>query len=416
MAQTNDLFSLGSAPPEFLAEQERIARKKAMAQLITQQAFKPVGQLPAKSAWLAAVAPALQMYLGNRAQTNADTEQADLANRVREAQSAELLPLQTAQGSELRQGLAKALTSQYAPVRQYAGERQKEMRELAKAGVDATKDLADPASLLRALQTGDLGQIAVGTPRGPYEITLPSGKTALVNSRGKYATGTYAPEGTRVEVNSVPKVAHQAQSKALDHFNYGGKGHEAYNDTLSRLQGNADLLRTLDQNPQMGAGAEFFQAARKWAQTIPGAPVSDTTTPTEMAKMQLGQRVLAKLGGLGAQVSDSDRQFMMETQGYLGSDPEAIRKLALLETKYLMQIQNQLKAGRDRSQAFVGDSYQLPEYGFGLGDASFSEANANELERLMGGKGFSTPARRPGAPAPALAPVGRIRRVPDATN
>ena len=372
-------------PFEYQLQQQQIARKRAMAQALMQrgmQAPAPVqmfGRHAAHTGKLPAVANALAAFMGARGMGQAEEESTALMGKV---------------------GEASQMQAKEAAARALADQRSKRALEQAKLiGGDRG------ASWLQA-DNPDNPIPAMPTPQVEY-TTGPDGSQIAYTrdpDTGKVEF-RFAPKEMRI-TNDV-KLGNDVNAKASEYFNYGGKGYERGLAAKTGLQNTAELLATLDQNPAMGAGAEGFQFVRKWAETL-GAPISPTTTPTELAKMQLGQKTLDRLGGLGAQVSDSDRRFMLETQGSLGNDPEAVRRMLLIEAKYLMRLQNELNAEATKVTERLPNSTALPRHQFSF---TPSQRNADDLERLFQEKGFGPP---PGTVPPASrpAPAGRLKRVP----
>jgi len=153
----------------------------------------------------------------------------------------------------------------------------------------------------------------------------------------------------------------------------------------------------------MGAGAEGFQIARKWAETL-GAPVNATTTPTAMAGMQLGQLVYDKLGSLGAQVSNTDRDWLISVQGSIGSDPEALRRMILIDTKYRLQALT--KTNNEIEEVSKRHEVKLPKHNVVF---RLSDRNAKDFDALFNEEQTGTPAPLPAKPV-LPAPAGRLKR------
>lgn len=193
---------------------------------------------------------------------------------------------------------------------------------------------------------------------------------------------------SQVNINTSGKAGKEVLEQKGKYYTAGGKGFEKAEAAVNSLQNTQSLLTTLASAPQMGAGAEAFQAARKWAQTL-GMPVSDATTPTEIAKMQLGQKTLDRLGGLGAQVSDSDRKFMLETQGSLGNDAAAVRKMLMIEAKYLMQLITRHNAEVEPVRKEFEGVVDIPGRNFNF---TVPEPLIPEMDALMLGQPLVQPA------------------------
>lgn len=372
-------------PYEYQLEQQQIARKRSMAQALLQRGMQPqaaplmFGRYAAHQGKLPAIANAIAAFMGQRGLGEAEEESTALMGKV---------------------GASEEQQRQAAVAQALAGARSKRATEMAKLiGGDRgagwlQADNPDnpipamPAPEIQYAKAPDGSNIA-------YTLDPDTGKVDF----------KFAPKGMQI-TNDV-KLGNDVNSDAAKYFNYGGKGYELGQAHRTALQNTQELLNTLDQNPAMGAGADGFQAARKWAETM-GASISPTTTPTELAKMQLGQKTLDRLGGLGAQVSDADRKFMLETQGSLGNDPEAVRRMLLVEAKYVMRILNDLNGKVSKVSETLPASTSLPRNDFNF---SLSKRNADDLERLFKNQGFA-PAPGMVPPTSRPAPAGRLKRVP----
>lgn len=370
-------------PYNMQVQGQQLDRRRQMAEaLFSQNAGyrlpESKGRMSARANPLEALTKALGLYLGGKKLQDINDEETQFGQQVQAQQS---MQEAAAKRSAMVEALIKANGSRATP-----------------GSVQQTLVGEDPSAM--EYYTPGVAPASVGGQQGVIE----TGPTGAQNFQNKPL-----PQGPLVTVDTTGKAGGKVNEQQGQYFGYGGKGRELYDESIKRLNTTNNVLTTLENNPQMGSGAEFFQLARKWAETL-GAPVSSTTTPTEMAKMQLGQMVLDRLGGLGAQVSDADRKFMMETQGTLSNDPEALRRMMLLEAKYTMQVINRLKSGRDQVSDFLGDSTQLPDYFFNM---PFSDRNDQDMQRLYKGEGFlpTGPVQAPVALPPGtpsrFKPVGR---------
>lgn len=372
-------------PYEYQLEQQQIARKRSMAQALLQRGMQPqaaplmFGRHAAHQGKLPAIANAIAAFMGQRGLGQADEESAALMGKVGAAQE-----------QQRQTGIAAAL----------ADARSKRALEQAKLiGGDRGASWLQADNPDNPIPAMPAPQPEFGTsPTGAGYVTVRNPDTGALEVK-------FEPKSMTI-TNDV-KLGTDVNADAAKYFNYGGKGYERGLAAKTGLQNTAELLSTLDQNPAMGAGAEGFQFVRKWAETL-GAPVSPATTPTELAKMQLGQKTLDRLGGLGAQVSDADRKFMLETQGSLGNDPEAVRRMLLIEAKYLMRLQNEINAEAEKVGGRLPSSTALPRHQFSF---TPSQRNADDLERLFKDQGFA-PAPGMVPPTSRPAPAGRLKRVP----
>ena len=415
MADENSILGTSgkeAIPFEYQSEEQRIARKRAMAQVMLQKGL--AGPRQTQMFGIHASTPgigehmisALQTYMGMKGQTQADQDQTDMTQRMMGEQQGDVRGALEQYNADPKAGIAQALTSKFGRVNSMGAQWQKDRQGML---LEQGKLLggSDPVAGIQHLQSGDPSRPVAPIATPPLEFGKdPSGNPYVVTNdmKGGKPQVTYAPKEATTTINN--KLVGDANDEAIKYWNYGGKGYEKAAAATQSLQSNANVLATMDQNPQMGAGASAFQAARKIASSL-GIATSDATTPSEMAQMQLGAKVLDRLGGtLGAQVSDADRDFMLSIQGNIGSDPEAVRRLLLIESKYLMQVQAKANAAAQEVAGRVpvganGQALTLPQHTFSM---TPSKRNADDLERLFAGQGF---AAAPAAP-PKQYP-GRIR-------
>ncbi len=422
-------------PLEYQTKVQQLMRRRIAGQQMRMEGLKGANrtQMFGRHASIAQplehLAKAFQAYLGGKDESSADAEHAALMQQMGAEQAGDLSAVQRLQAGtpaqvkeqqgpvtqdmepmgnfevpavkgDIAAAIARAQASKFGRIQgmgaQMAKDRQAMLMEQGKL-----LGAADPVRAIQHLQSGTPeAPVAPLTTPKPEFTTDPHGNPVAIttDAKGTKPTVTYPPKAATTTINN--KLTSGADEDAAKYFNYGGKGFDKGVAANQGLQNTANLLDTLDKDPSMGAGANAFQFARKWAETL-GLPVSDKTTPTEMVAMQLGQKTLDRLGGLGAQVSDADRKFMLETQGSLTNDPEAVRKMLLIEAKYLMQIQAQT-SGQAGEVASRVSGMTLPQHTFSFKP---SQRNADDLERLFTGQGFAPPA-----PAPKKEYAGRIRR------
>lgn len=366
-------------------EQAQLQRRRKMAEAMMQmamqqQAPQPMGGPYAHAPRMNPLQAITQVLAGTMAQkrmNDADVDETILGQRM-----------ETAQLAERERQQKQAVFKQIA---------------------DAVASRATPESARNAIQAQDPSAFQFNTPE--LVPGMLNGNPYLVGTDEKGNKRPYfPPKGTSVTVDTIGKAGGKVNEEQGKNFAYGGKLHEQFQNLSKQMQSGANLLQTLEQGAQMGAGGELLQDVRKWAQTL-GAPVNDVTTPTELARMQLGQKVLERLGGLGAQVSDADRQFMLQVQGSLGSDPEAVRQLVMLEQKYLMQVAGELSEGRQRVGDRFGDDVPLPDYHYQF---AIPPRLQQEFERILMGQPPQLRKSQPTAvqPPAATSPMpGRFKPV-----
>lgn len=349
-------------------EAQVLARKRKMAEMLFQQGLQmqqpqaaPGGIVP-KINPLQAIAQVLAGTMGYKQMADLDPKDADLAQRMGDWQQQEI-------ARKTKEEMVKQLATSVGPQ-------------------------STPQSVQQMIVGQDPSKLQFNTPG--LQPTTFNGEPMIIRTDEKgQLFPHFPPKGTSVTVDTIGKAGGKVNEDQGKYFGYGGKGFEKFQDINKQLQSGANLLATLEENVAMGAGGDILQTARKWAQTL-GAPVNDQTTPTELAKMQLGQKVLERLGGLGAQVSDADRKFMLDVQGSLGSDPEAVRQLVMLEQKYLMQVAGELSTGRQRMGELFGKDVPLPDYHYQF---AIPPRLQQEFERVLLGQ--PRPPKAPPPPPPA---------------
>lgn len=373
-------------PYEYQLEQQQIARKRSMAQALLQRGMQPqaaplmFGRYAAHQGKLPAIANAIAAFMGQRGLGEAEEESTALMGKV---------------------GASEEQQRQAAVAQALAGARSKRATEMAKLiGGDRGAGWLqsdNPDNPIPAMPTP---QPEFGTsPTGAGYVTVRNPDTGALEVR-------FEPKATTI-TNDV-KLGGDVNAKAAEYFNYGGEGYKEGQGYARSLQSSQELLDTLEKNPKLGAGAEGFQFLRRWGETL-GVPITETTTATELAKMQLGQKVIQRLGGsLGSHISNTDLEFMQSIQGMIGTDPEALRQLLLIEAKALMRKQNEINAQINTVAKRLPDSTALPRHMFNL---KLSQRNADDLERLFKDQGFA-PAPGMVPPTSRPAPAGRLKRVP----
>jgi hypothetical protein len=183
-------------------------------------------------------------------------------------------------------------------------------------------DIADPAN---PRVIGDFSKPADKYSE-PYMMDGPSGQKILV--RKNESTGkveSVVGSGQQINVNT----GDVAGIKGLVEANLpGGKGYEAAKGAAQSLMLANEQVAAINQGAKTGSLGNVQQELRKFGELL-GVP-NAATAPTEMVGNLAKQRVLAKLGGLGAQISNSDRDFLSQAQGDLTTNPEAFKRLLAL--------------------------------------------------------------------------------------
>ena len=176
--------------------------------------------------------------------------------------------------------------------------------------------------------------------------------------------------GTKTLIEGMPKQAERA---------------EAMN---SALRGTETALSALGEGARAGYGEEFFQNARTLISGITGVKF-DSTTPTAVLAKALAKNVIDELGGLGAQISNSDREFMATAIGGLNTDPTALERILAIRMGALQRLMS--KYGRTveaNSQLVGGETGEALKTNYGVERARVSasfkspEAEASYIANL----------------------------------
>ena len=393
-------------PLEYQVQQQQALRRRAMAQAMMQQGMKGPGpvQMFGNHAAIPGIGEhlisALQTYMGAKRMNEADQADSALAQQMAQAQQGELGgALQTYQ-TDPRAAISQALLGRFGQTQALG---QTWMKNRQEATIKAGDALAQgsPEAGARFIQGGNLDAPIADIPNAKPEFATDPQGNALVTNYDKTGKGTsvYAPKPLNV-VNDA-RVMTNADEDAIKYFNYGGAGHKIGYDSVNRLNSTQNLLANLEQNPAIGAGAEGMQFMRKAAETL-GVDPQNKTPITELTAAQLAQRTFDRLGGLGAQVSDSDRKFVEGAQGSISSNPEALRRILLLSAKADMLENQRINAGA-KEVSGRREGLTLPVHSFNFNPGS--KRNADDLDSLFSGGGFSAPV----APV-AATPAGRIKR------
>jgi hypothetical protein len=390
-------FSGYDFDPEFALAQKRRMLAQLLEQSVTQAKHGTIKRHPL--AWVADFMTAK----GAKAQgAAAEAQQLALLKQHQAAEDSGMQDLQGALTSndprQVQEALAKALTSRYGRVSGLAKDTQKNRMDVFEKTISALKDRVNPESVLASAPTANLGGVTPNPPLKPPMLMSQLDSTGKPRSwvqtqdnKGEYGVHTLS-DPTQINNNMGPKTGFEVLEQQGKHFAAGGKGYEEAQATQSRMASTSNMLKTLAQNPTMGAGGNAFQIARKWAETLGMGPI-ELTGNTEQMKMQLKAHVLQALGGkLGNQISDADRNFIEDAIGSLETDPGALRRLLLVGLKNdMLNITKQYSQANalEQNPAFQAAGIQLPGYAFGpqSGNApELNDADAADFEQIMAGR------------------------------
>lgn len=290
-----------------------------------------------------------------------------------------------------RAAIMKAMVSQSPIVRGMAGNLYKERGDSWREVVKAIPGHLEPKSILESAGTHSVEGLRA-SPSSPMPEISNIGDVQMIKKPDGKGGFTWEQVRKPISVtatstlNAEAKPALETDEQEGKYWAAGGKGWDKGQLIKERLASTQDALRTLIENPRMGAGAEAFQFLDKWASTL-GVRTDDLNrVNTDVMKAQLGERIIKELGGLGNQVSNADVEFMKSAMGALGTDPTAMRRLLLISAKYQMQGLNRLNQharAAEQIPAFQSRGRKFPGYDFSL---DLPPELADELETLWQGK------------------------------
>lgn len=402
-----DFGQMLAGDPEFV----RLQQKKAMARALQESVLKAQGGSFNKNPIAVGLDYLTLRGAKNNIQSVTDQEAAMFrAQKEQEAQGVRELTEALASGDP-KMAIIKAMSSPYPNLKSLGSTLWKERGERFGKTVEAGKDYIDWPSVLAS--GGDPTTIKPRPPLAPPQVmSSPGGGPRWVqtqNQKGEY--GVHFPPVPAIGSLTVgeKKPGWEAVEGVAKHWSAGGKGFEAGEKVQAQLNSTSEILRTLNENPQMGAGASAFQALRKWAETFGGPPLQ-LTGDTEQMKMQLGARVITELGGLGNQVSNADVTFINKALGELETDPAALRRLLLVAMKYQMKGLTKMRdqarmIAENPSIAHTG--LQFPGFDFNV--ELPTNMDADDLNILFKNK---LPPLRKGVTPPNLGLPPGVRRVP----
>lgn len=213
--------------------------------------------------------------------------------------------------------------------------------------------------------------------------------------------------GVDVNMPGEKKGVEKFQEKQIESLMPGGEDFAAAKGSAEAVRANQESLGSINAGGQTGFAGEAVQVLRKMG-TMVGIGDAATTTNTDALGAQLGQRVLAKLGGkLGGQISDGDREFLSKVSGNLTTDPAALKRLIAIDTfaslEAINKFNDRIGSTVQRNPGYADlQNYTVPiNADFGQ-DPEFAAMMANLLKGKASNAGMAT---APGAPSAPQQPV-----------
>jgi hypothetical protein len=194
----------------------------------------------------------------------------------------------------------------------------------------------------------------------PYEIPGPSGKLLVRKNLETGKVESVAGAGTNVSVNTGENSFIKGLGESVLP---GGKSYEPAKAASQSLTLANEMVAAVNQGAKTGSLGNLQQELRKFGELM--GVQNAATAPTEMLGNVSKQKVLAKLGGLGAQISNSDRDFLSSAQGDLSTNPEAMKRLlALSMAADLKEINRHSKSARALEGKIDPELLQAANIGF----------------------------------------------------
>lgn len=370
-------MDLSNLPPEFLAEIQRYQRQQQMAQALQMQGMQG-GNRPTemvsghaiKQSPLAALLPALQMYIGGKKGAEAGAGLADVQQRAATASQTESGDLAKLFQSDPKAAIVQALAAKFPQNRKLGEDWGKQYGDRVNQWGNAVKD-TDPAAAGGAIASQTIpGQWNAPSVPSPEFKTDPAGNPYAVTTNRKGEQNVdYAPKGVNVSTNLASKEGEILLTRESGDLDARQAKAQAAMQELANAQ---RLVQVMQDGAAVGGGAGVKQTIRKVFQAF--NVDTPETGPTDSAKQLLGERVLDRAKSLGANPSNADREAIKEIVGNIDTDPTAISRLISYTTgnaiKTIQDFQSFLttkqagsKTGLDYSSAGIG--VKLPEALFG---------------------------------------------------
>ena len=354
-------------PFDFQSQQSSIDRKRKMAEALISQFSTPQqgqmvsGHYVAPNAVQSLLGPALGMMAGQKLGEGFDAEQKGLGERYRselsqglegyfktregnpspvmdDAQAGALMNDDQAPNLEPvpgdpRRAAVGALTSQF-PELQALGKQ--DFAAMGKPNDEtfgtSPAHLQDPTGKLVAALIGNKGTVRPLNGYAPQQESFSApfqrdGDWYQKDSRGKEFKLDNAPKTTVTVDNrqGVQKGVGEYYKATGESIAPGGKSNVAAAGAQEALNSSAEALQAVNDGARQGIAQPALQVLRKIGAEL-GMPDSETA-PTDALTASLKASVFKDLGGLGAQISDGDRKFVMEFSGDLATDPMALKRM-----------------------------------------------------------------------------------------
>lgn len=174
----------------------------------------------------------------------------------------------------------------------------------------------------------------------------------------------------KITLNNLPPAAgmKKYQEKLGESLAPGGASSEAAAAAQESLASSVEALQAVNDGAKQGIAEPALQVVRKLGAQL-GIP-NAATAPTDALSAALKGSVFKSLGGLGAQISNSDRDFVMSFAGDLTTDPFALKRMLAISIASQMK-----KIARHNRQA--------EQFGAQAEDPDFASLAGNPLNVVI---------------------------------
>jgi len=393
--------------PEYQTQLDDIERKRAIAKALQQRQLdtstQMVGNEAIKTNPLSHIANLLSQKIGMDREQQASQERVKLANQFQQDSSADLTAV--LQETDPQQRIARALASKFPQTQSYGQEFMKQMEgRLGKVG-----DIIggyNPQAGAQFIQQGNIqGQVPPvvqqqpefgQNPQGDRYVTIPDPK----NGKPEFK---WAPKETKVTAtaNANPSIAmgkeegEQAAKMQAENLKSTRERAIQAQNTLGDMQ---RLTQLVEQGAKVGSGQEYFQALRKFGDSL-GIDIPSTGI-TQSAQQLLANNIISRAKELGHNPSNADVTFIQNAAGNLNTSPEALSEMiaymSAVSLKGIQDFRSYLGSKENMSYLPPG-TYDPEDTGINLPSQLFGPQHLqfNTLQRLQQYGGDITQFRDP---------------------
>jgi hypothetical protein len=353
-----------SVPYNFRQEQEKIARRKQLAEALQMQAMAgaPGGQMVSGHyvgpSLLQSLAPLAQALVGQKLQKDVDTQSTDLGQRYNQAMASSLETYLKERQANPEEAARRAMTSEFAPLQKIAAE---DMDRLVK-GMVTSKDILGAGdfsqdSRLEAIRSGGNlqllkpkddtrvinGQLYRRGPDGQYSVlvdardrygdvgqlsTGPDGRPVMGQVNLATNKASFTPGGINIDTTTKAGTA-LTTALAGETAKILTDARDKTSSAIKSYSGIEEAERALDAGIKTGSLADVSLQLNKVAKAFGVPEAKPEIANTELYKTSLMKQVASIIKDFNTgQVSDADREFAIQMSGAdITYDPETLQRL-----------------------------------------------------------------------------------------